>query len=175
MRRAALFFAPLLAAAPAGAYPDGPPWEALDAPAGCTACHSDAETVRNAPALRLAGLPGALAPGARYRLHITLQDPDMRRAGYLLGLRMGEEGAGVLAACDARSATQGAMARSTAAGAVLSGEGTADWCLDWQAPARIDSDLRITLWANAANGDDSPFGDRVHLRVIGIAAGAAKK
>ncbi|RMD88315.1 MAG: hypothetical protein D6807_06050 [Alphaproteobacteria bacterium] len=164
----------LAPAGPAAAYPDGPPWEAAEDVAGCTACHSDGGPLVGDSALRIVGLPQRVTPGERHRFHVRLTDPGMRRAGYLLALRAERGAAGTLAACDDRSEALAAKARSTAAGSGVEGGGGVDWCLAWQAPEAIAGTIRIILWANAANGDDSPFGDRIYRLESSIAPAAER-
>ncbi|MFQ5348790.1 MAG: hypothetical protein ACE5ED_13295, partial [Rhodothalassiaceae bacterium] len=81
---------------------------------------------------------------------------------WFAGQRAERGAAGTLAACDERSEALATKARSTAAGSDVGGEGGVDWCLAWQAPEAIAGAIRLILWANAANGDDSPFGDRIY-------------
>ena len=36
------------------------------------------------------------------------------------------------------------------------------WVLDWQAPSKKAGAVKINVAANAANGDDSEFGDLIY-------------
>lgn len=167
MRAAALLIL-VLAASPAAAFPDGAPWEVASGP-GCPACHFDAPPTEDSPALAIEGLPARIAAGATYRLTLRLSVPGMARAGFLIAAWRGKTEAGRFTAADARSEAKDATARSTAAGLTLSAPGEAEWTLDWQAPARLDGPIRFVLWANAANGDNSPLGDETHGKSVQVA------
>lgn len=158
-----LLVAALLAPVPATAFPDGPPWDAV-AGRGCAECHFGGDLVEESSALRVEGLPARIVPGKLYRLTLILDDPSAAAAGYLLAIRDGEGEAGTLRAPGPGSETRGALARSTAPDART-------WQLEWQAPARPVAGLRLEFWANAADGDGSPFGDRIHRKAIGIDGG----
>jgi hypothetical protein len=153
----------------AHALPDGAPWEAaLDR--GCPQCHFDAPPVEDSPALAIDGLPERVAPGARYALVVRLTDTEMRKAGFLLSAwQADKEPAGRFAAVDARTAVNGAQARSTALGAVVSTDGAdgadrvVEWALEWTAPDDARP-VRFELWTNVGNDDLSPLGDTTHRR-----------
>lgn len=157
----------------AAAFPDGAPWEAARQE-GCAQCHFDAAARLESSAVEIDGLPERVSPGARYRLSIRLVDEQMVKAGFLLSAWFdgNETGAGAFAAADARTDTHGAQARSTEAGAALTRQGVAEWTLDWIAPQATDLPVRIELWANAANDDQSPFGDVTHRRSWQLPAAA---
>lgn len=175
MRRAptaALFAAPLVAAIPvaavlvasppAAAFPEGAPWD-MARDEGCAACHFENPPVMDSSALDVEGLPAEIAPGALYRLTLRLTDPELARAGYFAAAWRDGAGAGRFTAPDDRSETSGAKARSTEAGSLPVAAGAAEWSLDWRAPEGLDGPVRFEVWANAANDDGSPLGDRIHV------------
>jgi hypothetical protein len=166
--RAALLPALLLAAPPAIAFSDAPPWEAAS-DTGCAECHFGTPPTLDSAALSLDGLPADVEAGATYRLTVRLAAPDMTFAGFLLAARQGNAAAGQFTAADDRAVADGALARSTTAGRTPA-DGASTWTLDWQAPAQVGAPIRFTLWANAANGDDSPLGDRTHRREWSVPA-----
>ena len=148
-------------AAPAWAFPDGAPWEVARAE-GCVTCHFDSLPAEDAPALTLEGLPPRVNAGAAYDLTLRLADRAMARAGFLISAWQGEAGAGRFRGAEGRTEAYGAMARSTLAGSAPEPAGQAAWRLTWIAPARLEPPVVFEIWANAANGDDSPFEDRTY-------------
>ena len=158
-----LALAALLAvcSAPAWGFPEGAPWEVARAE-GCVTCHFDSRPAENDPALTLEGLPPRLEAGATYALTLSLADPAMARAGFLISAWQGEAGAGRFRSADGRTESTGAMARSSLAGSEPAPAGQAKWRLTWIAPARLAAPVEFEIWANAANGDDSPFEDRTY-------------
>lgn len=163
----------VLSAGRAGAFPDGAPWESASSEEGCNECHFDAGATLESEALAIAGLPDGIDPGAVYRLTLSLRADEMYRAGFLLTARQNGAPAGRFTALDDRASTQGAQARSTERGAELEGPGLAEWRLEWTAPAVLEGPVSFELWGNAANDDQSPFGDATHFRVWLVAARTA--
>ncbi|HXF95129.1 MAG TPA: choice-of-anchor V domain-containing protein [Gemmatimonadales bacterium] len=162
--------------APAGRpYADGPPpghTGGFGEPT-CTACH--AENPLNAPGgtLSLAGLPTAYVPGATYRVTVTLRRGALRRAGFEVTARFASgEGAGAWRARDSATATtrgeNGVVyAHHTRAGSTLTRPGTAQWTLEWTAPP-ANGDIVFHAAANAANDDNSEFGDFIYTAAFRI-------
>ncbi len=170
------------AAAGATAYSDGPPLAhtgGFGEPT-CHRCHFDHPLNADSESLRLDGLPGSYAPGARYTLTIRLADEALRRAGFQMAARFVDgpaagSQAGELLAPDTnvrvRTAASGVQyAHHSQAGSQPSTPGVASWSVVWRAPqGGENAPVAIHLVANAANGDDSEFGDRVHAvrRMVG--------
>jgi len=178
---------PLLALAmqisggPAMAFPDRAP---LAHSGGfgdrdCTECHFDGTAIGQSPDLALSGLPACYAPGATYGLGVRLR-AAAARGGYQLAVRFARGAdagstAGRLLVTDSRGLIRTdkkgrQFAGSTLAGSTAAGEGFS-WKLSWTAPGVVRA-VDFDLAANAANGDDSPFGDRVHLRHITVCRNA---
>ncbi|HUF72518.1 MAG TPA: choice-of-anchor V domain-containing protein [Gammaproteobacteria bacterium] len=156
-------------AAPAPASPDGAEWETADNPEGCLACHLGAPVMTESEGLAIEGLPRKPIPGRAYALSITLADPELQNAGFLLRIAAVTGSPGALEALDTQTETNGALARSTFDGATPAEPGRARWQLEWTAPEPIEAPLRFELWANAGNWDLSPLGDRLHRRSFELA------
>jgi len=153
-----------LRSASAPASPDGAEWEIANDPDGCLACHLGAPVTTESAALAIEGLPKQAVAGQTYRLTVTLLDPELENAGFLLAITAEAGSAGSLEAVDGRTETSGALARSTFDGTAPAEPGRAGWELEWIAPEAIEGPLRFDLWANAGNWDLSPLGDRLHRR-----------
>lgn len=150
------------------AFPDGAPWDAAG-DEGCERCHFDAPPVEASDALAIAGLPERVEPGRRYPLTLRLRDENAAAVGFLLSARRGDFPAGAFSPVDDRTEANGARARSTEAGSMPDEHGRAQWAVTWQAPPRLDDSIVLELWANAGNGDDSPFGDTTHVKRFPLA------
>lgn len=150
----------------------------------CHRCHFDAPVGSGGGGLSLKGLPERYEPGRGYRLVVELTAPDLERGGFELAIRCGGAGrrgeqAGAVGPVDGRAevvpgeggefagdpAVQ--YARHTRAGAASDAGGTLRWTLRWSAPGEGEpaagcGPVLVHAAANAANGDDSEFGDHVH-------------
>ncbi len=133
----------------------------------CRRCHF--EYLPNEPGGRLTirGLPDTCRSDTGYTLRVTLQHPEMRRAGFELAMRYADSGrqAGQLEPLDDRvwfDTLRGVWyAFHSLAGTELTAPGKAVWRLRWVPP---DTTARVVLHAvaNAANDDASEFGDRIY-------------
>jgi hypothetical protein len=116
--------------------------------------------------------PARYAPGETYEIVVSVHHPELNAAGFQLTARFATgraagEQAGHLAPSDDRTAviTSAAgivYAGHTGAGSSPSTGGVGRWSLLWTAPA-ADQDVVFHLAANAANDDDSDFGDRIYV------------
>lgn len=161
-------------AVPTAAYKDGPPpahTGGFGEPT-CRECHFDNPPAGETGGLRLRGFPSRAAPDSVYRVVVELIRPGMERAGFQLAVRWRTgpregESAGTLAAREPRvqvvAGDSGAVryAQHTLAGSALDAEGRSTWSLRWTSPGTCGP-VTVHLAANAANGDDSEFGDYVY-------------
>lgn len=160
------------------AYVDGPPpghTGGFGEPT-CHACHFDNPIDGPAGSLTVAGLPDRYAPGRCYRLAVELRQPDLARGGFELAVRFADgRQAGTLFAADRRVGVNDsagvAYAHHLEAGLAPAAPGLARWVVAWTAP-RSNAPVYLHAAANAADGDDSPLGDRVHT-LKAVVAGAA--
>ena len=169
----------LAAAAPLAAaagfltpYPDAPPpgtTGGFGEPT-CVSCHF-ATTPDSLGSLALRGLPATFEAGRTYELTVELARADMAAAGFQLSARFASGPArgrqagdfrilGDHAAVTAQSGVD--YVHQTLAGAVPSTPGLARWGIEWTAPGKGSASVRFHIAANAANGDESPLGDRVY-------------
>jgi virginiamycin B lyase len=135
----------------------------------CRVCHFDGPELPREGAVTLGGVPERYRPGAVYRIEVTLVDSAARLGGFQLAARVAQgphagAQAGTLCATDARVAVQ-ADTGSGVQYASHDGAAPADslrWTLAWRAPAKDAGAVVFHVAANAANDDDSVFGDRIH-------------
>ncbi|HJR53439.1 MAG TPA: choice-of-anchor V domain-containing protein [Gemmatimonadota bacterium] len=153
------------------AYPDAPPpgtTGGFGEPT-CVSCHF-AATPDTLGSLALRGLPAAFETGRSYELTVELAREDMGAAGFELSARFAsgpargrQAGAFRVLGSDTAVTAQASIdyVHQTLAGAVPSTTGLARWRIEWTAPEHPDP-VRFHVAANAANGDESPLGDRVY-------------
>ncbi len=149
-------------------YPDPPPpahTGGFGEPT-CHTCHFDGPL--NAPkgGLRVAGFPEAFTLGQTYPITVYLTHPEMRRSGFQLAARYpdGTQAGRFVQADGIALDTLGGIAyvRPTRAPWIAD---SARWHFTWVAPAIADSVI-IHVSANAANGDDSDFGDLIYTWTV---------
>jgi hypothetical protein len=139
----------------------------------CRACHFDGELNEEGGGLALGGVPAAYRPGERYRISVTLRRGEMQRGGFELAARFAEgtaagRQAGSLRALDERvrvtEGTRSGVQYATQArpGIQLGQAGRIEWVVEWTAPAAAAGAVVFHAAANAANGDESQFGDLVY-------------
>ncbi|HET7273981.1 MAG TPA: choice-of-anchor V domain-containing protein [Longimicrobiaceae bacterium] len=182
----AVLCSPVLAA-----YLDGPPpahTGGFGEPT-CGACHFGSDLNDGEGVLAIAGVPGTYTPGQRYLLTITLGRAAMERGGFELSARFADgDNAGAQAGAlssrgerveitsDGEPAVE--YAHHTEAGVALAAPDTARWKLEWTAPEDGGA-VVFHVAANAANGDDSEFGDHIYTAQAEVSgpsqpAGAAR-
>ncbi len=130
---------------------------------GCVTCHFEEDAIAHTPARRISGLPDYIAAGKRYRLVVTFDRPEATTAGMMIAAWLSgpdeadKTPAGIMESVDHTVESHGTRARSTG--------DARQWHLVWQAPDQSQAaSVSFILWGNAANGDESPFGDRIHMQ-----------
>ncbi|ARA94151.1 hypothetical protein AWN76_013975 [Rhodothermaceae bacterium RA] len=150
-------------------YADGPPpahTGGFGEPT-CLSCHFDGELNAPGGSLAVDGLPSTYTPGQAYPLAIRLSRPGVQRGGFQLSARFTDAGhqAGRFTLTGERIATDRqagiVYVRHTPAGTVPDRD-TLRWSLLWTAPDTARGPIAIHVAANAANGDDSEFGDYIY-------------
>ena len=145
----------------------------------CTECHAGGSGMTQQASVEIDGLPRLYEPGVTYPLTIRVQHPAMRRAGFQLTARVAEgeaEGtqAGAFSVMTAgiviRQADDGVSYAQHNSAARMDPGTAAEWQVMWTAPAEECESIVFHVAANAADGDDSPFGDDILLleRVVPV-------
>jgi hypothetical protein len=136
----------------------------------CTACHFEADVNPSPGAVTLQGVPASYAPGTTYPITVTVTRPAMKIGGFELTARFEESGAQagslVIATADVKRlkimTDRGIQyATHTRDGTALASPDTARWTITWTAPAAGGAVL-FNATANAANANDSQFGDYIY-------------
>ena len=174
------FLIALLAAAAAGAaYRDGPPpahTGAFGEP-DCGACHFDAARDDAEGEVDLQA-PDRYRPGRAYDLEVGIRRPGIAAGGFQLSARFadGPEAGGPAGTLEPLTPRTGirreggvAYASHTADGVSAEQAGEIRWAVRWTAPCRARGPVAFDVAAQAANDDDSEFGERLYTtrRVAG--------
>ncbi len=138
----------------------------------CGACHAAAGAPAGDPELAVRGLPDRYRPGAAYEVTFVLAAPGMNAGGMMATAR------------DAAGAQAGRWRPSNGL-EVTAGDGVAylrqarphrgsraTWRAEWRAPSDCAGPVQFHVAGNAANEDDSEFGDRVITTFIRVSAPA---
>ena len=140
----------------------------------CHACHFDGAVNDELGVLSIAGLDATYVPGQRYTLSVVLVRPGLQEAGFQLSIRTDDgEQAGAIQTSSERVGIDRAKGieyvrhspRGT--GGIVSDSSL--WTFHWAAPE--DSiPVHLHVVANAANGDESEFGDAIYQKALLITA-----
>lgn len=152
-------------------YRDGPPagFSGGFGEGNCQACHFDYQ-VNTAPGSIRVSAPERYKPGETYPVTVTLTRPGMKVGGFQLTARFEDGGAqaGTLAFAEGDeerikvSTDRGIQyAYHKRPGTSLTGPHVVRWTLRWTAPSSGGS-VMFNAAGNAANEDDSQFGDYVY-------------
>jgi hypothetical protein len=137
----------------------------------CHECHFDNDPDSPGGTLAVRGFPGAYEPGRAYVLEIVLTRSGTGRGGFQLAIRHAEG--------DRRGTDAGIMEPGTPGVVLVDTLGvhyaqhtteattpvtrdTIRWTVHWTAPDAGSGRIALNVAANAANNDDSPFGDYVY-------------
>lgn len=134
----------------------------------CHSCHFDGDLNSKAGSVSLKGLPDVIKAGQTYDLEVELKHPQLVKAGFQLSIRTPDGlQVGSLLSVDDRTLVQVGpdgkiqyMNHSEKGSAGYNG--TAVWRFKWRAGDK-PGEIVINLAANAANGDDSEFGDNTYV------------
>lgn len=148
-----------IGASPVAAHPEGAPWGSADpdTTTSCAACHFDHEPVGRSKTLLLTGLPEYVTAGEAYEVTLRFEVASATHAGFLLSAS-----SGAFEAIDNFIAAKDAEIRSSKPLAPT--DGVTEWSFVWRAGADATDIVTFRAAANAANDDQSPFGDKIHFR-----------
>ncbi len=160
------------------AYSSGPPAGVTGAPGedgrACTVCHFLCPLNPDTRgSVTIGGVPANYLPGQRYGLTVMVTHPDLyrRRWGFQITAitQLGNQPAGafevtdptitqrVIGGPDGRRQYVEHTSRGTALGTI----GGMTWSFNWVAPSQDVGPVVFYAAGNAANGDGSPFGDKI--------------
>jgi len=135
----------------------------------CHSCHFDGDLNPKLGQVELIGLPDVVKSGSSYDVEVRLSHPELIKAGFQLSSRLANGSQyGNFTSLDENTVVQ-----SSADGKIQymnhSEKGStghkekAVWKFRWAAGSQV-GEVVLNLAANAANGDDSEFGDNIFLK-----------
>ena len=134
----------------------------------CRFCHAGSELNLEPGTLSIVDVPAVIEPGSAYTIIVELRRPELAAAGFELAIR-DTTGAsyGVLlsggAETDVRRHHSGVdYAFHTLVGTNPISAEVARWAVRWKTPDTLRGDAVLSAAANAANADNSEFGDAIY-------------
>ncbi|MEX2572937.1 MAG: choice-of-anchor V domain-containing protein [Balneolaceae bacterium] len=143
----------------------------------CHTCHFDYDLNKKAGSLEVEGLGETYSPGEQIRISVTVQREHLGKAGFQLTARFADGSqAGHFDTPGERLAFTPAtddnidyLQHSEAGTEPVSGN-LARWTFKWTAPDTGAGSIIFNIAANAANGDQSEFGDWIYVKEISLDA-----
>jgi len=140
----------------------------------CHKCHFDKPPSESSESLVI-DAPADFEPGNTYVITVRIVQKGMKSCGFQLSARFSGSGgqAGVLRPLDGRTGLASEEPDSvryiqhTREGQKLTGDSQGGWQFQWEAP-KSRAPVILHVAANAANHDDSEFGDSIHTRALTI-------
>lgn len=138
----------------------------------CRSCHFDYDLNPDDGSLSLSGILENIAPGETVELQITVERDELGAAGFQLSARYEdgrqagrfdiEENDRLMFSEAVPDSLQ--YVQHTNKGANPSQENTNSWTIKWTAPEPTEGTILFNIAANAANGDQSEFGDFIYSK-----------
>lgn len=134
----------------------------------CGACHAESPVNSGEGVLEIGGFPGRYEADSSYQIVVSMVQPDMVMAGFELAIRdaqgkkfgdLAATSSGVLVSTSDAGVQ---YAHHSLQGTTLTYPDTARWSLMWTAPLDPAGPAVLNVAVNAANGDNSEFGDAVY-------------
>lgn len=143
----------------------------------CHSCHFDYELNREEGSLLVDGIPTELEEGRIYEFEISIEREDLKKSGFQLSARFSDGSqAGVFQIMknDRVMFTKQVpdslqYLQHSEQGTSSTKDGENSWKVIWKAPDSISDSIHFHLSANAANGDQSEFGDWIYTKELNVA------
>ncbi len=142
----------------------------------CRSCHFDYDLNPDGGSISVSGIPAELPVDEPIEITITVEREDMGAAGFQISARY-EDGsqAGKFDIGDnGRIIFSGAVPDSlqyvqhSNEGTNPSAENKNSWMVRWEAPKSLTGPIIFNIASNAANGDQSEFGDYIYAKELNI-------
>ncbi len=138
----------------------------------CHSCHFDYDVNWKEGKLTVTGVPVKVQPGMMYELEIEVRREDLSKAGFQLSSRFGngtqagsfqvKENERLMLTKQAPDSLQ--FLQHSNIGTEPVEETLNCWTVQWKAPDIIADSIYFHISANAANGDQSEFGDWIYVQ-----------
>lgn len=136
----------------------------------CRSCHFDYDLNWDEGSLSVNGLPSEVKEGYTYEFQITIKREDLGKAGFQFSARFSdgsqageflvEDNPDLMLTKEVPDSLQ--YLQHSEQGALPEGEGENSWYITWKAPEPVSDTIHFHISANAANGDQSEFGDWIY-------------
>ena len=140
----------------------------------CHSCHFDYDLNWKEGSISVNGIPDKIEPAATYKVKIKVERKDLGKAGFQLTARYSngsqagqfliEGNEQVMFTQEVPDSLQYVQHSVEGAKPVRDGEST--WNITWKAPTRVLDSVFFNVASNAANGDQSEFGDWIYIEEI---------
>lgn len=136
----------------------------------CRSCHFDYSLNPDGGSLSVSGIPEDIDNGQTIDITITVRRSNLGRAGFQLTARYenGEQagrfriGDGGRLAFTEAGGDSLQYVQHTALGSKVTNKGSNSWVVSWISPLTVEETVVFNVAANAANGDQSEFGDYIY-------------
>lgn len=140
----------------------------------CRSCHFDYELNPPGGSLSISGISENISSGRTMDITITVRRKELGRAGFQFTARFenGEQaGQFILGDSEQLGFTKAGndslqYIQHTALGSRVSDKGKNSWVVRWKSPQVKEGAVIFNVAANAANGDQSEFGDYIFVKEI---------
>lgn len=142
----------------------------------CRNCHFDYDLNPEGGALSVSGIPRNVKAGEAVAITITVKREELGRAGFQLTARYedGSQAGHFDIADNKRLMFTGVgpdslqYVQHSKTGSRIGEKGKGRWTVRWIAPREVGGTIIFNVVANAANGDQSEFGDFIYAKEIRV-------
>lgn len=142
----------------------------------CRSCHFDYDLNPDGGSLSVSGIPSELSAGELIDINITVERDEMGAAGFQLSARYedGSQAGKFKIGDNDRIMFSDAVPDSlqyvqhSNEGTNPSAENKNSWTVRWEAPESLKGPVIFNITSNAANGDQSEFGDYIYARELRV-------
>lgn len=142
----------------------------------CQSCHFDYDLNKEEGSLEISGLPQELVSGMNYSIEIKVLREDLEKAGFQMTARdqLGKQAGSFEISDNERVMLTKQVPDSlqyvqhSFSGTEPIESGINSWVIEWVAPNQLPDKIFFNIASNAANGDESAFGDWIYTKEIVI-------
>lgn len=142
----------------------------------CRSCHFDYDLNWSEGSLLVEGIPVNITPGKTYQIKVSVRREQMGSAGFQVSARFrnGKQAGQFLISENRKTMFTNQASDSlqlvqhSTEGSVPQAKGQQSWKIEWEAPEIISDSVVFSISANAANGDQSEFGDWIYNKAYTV-------
>lgn len=138
----------------------------------CHSCHFDYDLNNGEGRFLVSGIPNKILPDKTYEFELIIERENLGKAGFQLSSRVRDGSqAGVFEISENERLMFTEQVpdslqylQHSTSGTVPTETGKNRWVVKWHAPEFIEDSIYFNIAANAANGDQSEFGDWIYVK-----------